>query len=263
MNTAVLALRLLRRDWRAGELRLLATALVIAVASVTSVGFFTDRIERAMQRQAAEVLAADLRLDSRHPLDSALSGEAQRRGLDTAETVSFPSVVLHQGATQLVQAKAVTPGYPLRGKLVIRDSATGEDQPTDAIPEPGEVWLEDRLLPLLGLTIGDSVKLGRMTFTVGRIIAYEPDRASNLFQLAPRVMFNTADLSATGLLGPASRLPRIVHRPSLFFTSTSGLPHSVCSGCSAKIPSLKAKHNSKNKQNIRVIIMVKTSLKVT
>ena len=206
MNTLQLALRLLRRDWRAGELRLLLTALVIAVASVTSVGFFTDRIERAMQRQATEVLAADLRLDSRQALPGPLLDEARRLGLRTAETVSFPSVVLNDGATQLVQAKAVSPGYPLRGRLLTRTSAIGEDLVSETIPAPGEAWLEDRLLPLLGLELGDRFKLGQLSFTVSRLISYEPDRAANLFQLAPRVMFNRADLEATGLLGPASRV---------------------------------------------------------
>ncbi len=206
MNTVSLALRLLRRDWRAGELRLLLTALVIAVASVTSVGFFTDRIERAMQRQAAEVLAADLRLDSRQAIDSDFARTARQRGLQTAQIVSFPSVVLNNGMTQLVQAKAVSAGYPLRGRLVTRDTTTGEDQPTDQIPAPGEAWLEDRLLPLLDLKIGDRFRLGQQSFTVSRLISYEPDRASNLFQLAPRVMINRQDLDATGLLGPASRV---------------------------------------------------------
>ncbi|MCU7851896.1 MAG: FtsX-like permease family protein [Candidatus Thiodiazotropha sp. (ex Monitilora ramsayi)] len=206
MKAWSLALKLLRRDWRAGELRLLVTALVIAVASVTSVGFFTDRIERAMQRQAAEVLAADLRLDSSQPLDEKLLQAADQRQLRSAQTVGFPSVVLNDGNTQLVQVKAVTQTYPLRGRLLIRESTTGENLPTQDIPLPGEVWLEERLLPLLGLDIGDTIKLGQLQFHVSRVITYEPDRASNLFQLAPRVMINRSDLAATGLLGPASRV---------------------------------------------------------
>jgi putative ABC transport system permease protein len=206
MKDLLLALRMLRRDWRAGELRLLLIALVIAVASVTSVGFFTDRIERAMQRQASEVLAADLRLDSGQPLGVRFTQEADRLQLRQAGTVTFPSVVLNDGNTQLVQVKAVTPKYPLRGRMTVRDTLGGESRPTQDIPTPGEAWLEERLLPLLGLHIGDSFSLGQMTFRVSRIITYEPDRASNLFQLAPRVMINQADLAATGLLGPASRV---------------------------------------------------------
>ncbi|MES9851817.1 MAG: FtsX-like permease family protein [Candidatus Thiodiazotropha sp. L084R] len=206
MNPLQLALKLLRRDWRAGELRLLATALVIAVASVTAVGFFTDRIERAMARQATEVLAADLRIESNKPVDDALRVEAETRQLQLATTLTFPSVVLNSGNTQLVQVKSVSENYPLRGKLQIRDQVNGETRYANGLPNTGEAWLEERLLPLLELQIGDHFKLGKLEFKVTRIITYEPDRSANLFQLAPRVMISQQDVAATGLLGPASRV---------------------------------------------------------
>ncbi|MEW8311221.1 MAG: FtsX-like permease family protein [Candidatus Thiodiazotropha taylori] len=206
MNPFMLALKLLRRDWRAGELRLLATALVIAVASVTAVGFFTDRIERAMARQATEVLAADLRIESNRRLDEVLSDEAQQRQMRQARTLTFPSVVLNNGNTQLVQVKSVSDNYPLRGKLQVRDQVNGATRYAEEIPGSGEAWLEERLLPLLGLQIGDRFKLGQLEFTLTRIITYEPDRSANLFQLAPRVMINQQDVEKTGLLGPASRV---------------------------------------------------------
>ncbi|MET0091529.1 MAG: FtsX-like permease family protein [Candidatus Thiodiazotropha sp.] len=206
LNPLTLAIRLLRRDWRAGELRLLATALVIAVASVTSVSFFTDRIDRAMEQQASEVLAADLRLTRTEPLPDNLSDEADRSGLTQARTLGFPSVILNGNNTQLVDVKAVSGGYPLRGELQVRDAFDGESHPASGLPAPGEAWLEDRLLPLLGLGIGDTFKLGQSPFQVTRIITYEPDRSSNLFQLAPRVMINRQDVAATGLLGPTSRV---------------------------------------------------------
>ncbi len=206
VNPFTLALRLLRRDWRAGELRLLTTALILAVAAVTSVSFFTDRIDRAMEQQASEVLAADLRLSRTRPLPDNLSDEAQRAGLTQAVTLSFPSVVLNQGNTQLVDVKAVSGGYPLRGQLQVRDAFDAESHPATGLPTQGEAWLEDRLLPLLGLAIGDKFKLGQSQFQVTRIITYEPDRSANLFQLAPRVMINRQDVEATGLLGPASRV---------------------------------------------------------
>ena len=206
MNPLILALKLLRRDWRAGELRLLATALVIAVASVTAVGFFTDRIERAMARQATEVLAADLRIESNRSLDEALSVEAERRQMRQARTLTFPSVVLNRGNTQLVQVKSVSANYPLRGKLQVRDRVNGTTHYAEDLPGSGEAWLEERLLPLLALQIGDRFKLGQLEFTLTRIITYEPDRSANLFQLAPRVMIHQQDVQKTGLLGPASRV---------------------------------------------------------
>lgn len=206
MNLLQFALRLLRRDWRAGELRLLATALVIAVASVTSVGFFTDRIERAMARQASEVLASDIRVESNQPLPESLTQEAEKRQLAQASTLSFPSVILHADATQLVQVKAVSNTYPLRGQMLVRDRVTGNDKIANGVPASGEAWLEERLLPLLGIDIGDEIKVGKSSFRVSRIIVYEPDRSANLFRLAPRLLLPIGDIPETGLLGPASRV---------------------------------------------------------
>ena len=59
--------RMLWRDWRGGELGILAIGLVIAVTSITAVGFFTDRIERGLQLQSAELIGADLVITSSRP----------------------------------------------------------------------------------------------------------------------------------------------------------------------------------------------------
>ena len=111
--------RSLRRDWRSGELRVIGLALMIAVAAVTAVGFFTDRVDRAMRSQASELLAADLVVEAPDPVRAALREEVARRGLDTADTVSFPSVVLHRDLSSLVEVKAVSETYPLRGRMRI------------------------------------------------------------------------------------------------------------------------------------------------
>ena len=206
MNPLVMALRLLKRDWRAGELRLLVAALVIAVGSVTAVGYFTDRVERALARQASEVLAADLVVEwSEKPAD-ALALAARDRGLRTARTLDFPSVVIAGERTQLVQVKGVDTDYPLRGHLRTADGPGDEERVTDGGPPFGEAWAEPRLLALLGLELGESFKLGDMAFRVTRLLTYEPDRAASLFRLAPRVLVSLADLERTGLLGPASRV---------------------------------------------------------
>ncbi|MEW8525750.1 MAG: FtsX-like permease family protein, partial [Candidatus Thiodiazotropha endolucinida] len=167
---------------------------------------FTDRIERAMARQASEVLAADLRVESNQPLPRLLLQEAERRKLTHATTLSFPSVILHRDSTQLVQVKGVSDAYPLRGKMRVRDSVTGAGRVADTVPASGEAWLEERLLPLLGIAIGDEIKVGKRSFRVSRIIVYEPDRSANLFQLAPRLLIPIGDIEETGLLGPASRV---------------------------------------------------------
>ena len=119
-----LALRLLRRDWRSGELYLLAAALILTVAAITAVGFFTDRIETAMQRQGGELLAADLAIDATGPIPASLADEAEQRGLQLARTLTFRSVVFAGETSQLVQVKAVDAGYPLRGELRVNQRSS-------------------------------------------------------------------------------------------------------------------------------------------
>ena len=202
------ALRSLTRDLRSGELRVLALALLVAVASVTAVGFFTDRIGRAVERQAGDVLAADLVASSGFRLPEALVDSIQARDLQMAQHVRFPSVVINErDESQLVAMKAVSNDYPLRGNLQlasINDIATPLAQTTGA-PEPGTVWVDAQLLSALALVPGDTLALGQKTFTVANVLLFEPDRGENAFEFAPRVMINLQDLPASGLLGEGSR----------------------------------------------------------
>ncbi len=201
-----IGLRLLGQEWRSGELYLLTAALVLTVAAITGVGFFTDRIEQAMQRQGGELIAADLVLDGSAPIPDALEQQAQSLGLETARTLEFPSVVLSADGPQLVQVKAVDTAYPLRGELRVQADHAAPAERAAQGPPPGELWLEPRLLHLLDARPGDELGLGETKLKVGRVIAYEPDRGGNLFQLAPRVMISTADIPRTGLVTPASRV---------------------------------------------------------
>ena len=192
--------RMLWRDWRGGELTILAIGLIIAVTSITAVGFFTDRIERGLQMQSAELIAGDLVITSgRSDINDYLT-EARSNDFQVTTTQQFRSVVIASERLQLAEVKAVSDGYPLRGVLRISDTAFGDDEATTGIPAPGELWVEPRLLQLLQLEIGDSVDLGTSTFTIRKFIRYEPDRAGDLFSVAPRVMMNSADLADTGLI---------------------------------------------------------------
>ena len=206
MQALRFAFRLFRRDWRSGELRLLSLALIIAVAAVTAVGFFTNRIERALELQAAEMLAADLVLSSSASLPDSFLTQAESTGLKTATTLGFPSVVLHGDNTQLVNVKAVSPGYPLRGELRTREALGADEVITHSTPETGTLWVESRLLSNLQLSVGEPLQLGDKTFTIARILSRDSGESSNLFRLGPRVMLAQSDIPATGLVTPASRV---------------------------------------------------------
>ncbi|MGZ8980095.1 MAG: ABC transporter permease [Burkholderiaceae bacterium] len=197
------------RDWRAGELRLLAAALVTAVAAVTSVGFLVDRIRLGLERDASQLLGADLVLSSDAPITARLAEQAKAAGLATASTVVFPSMALSErdaDRNALAALKAVSPGYPLRGRLRISDAPGEADQPTREIPAPGEVWVDPQLLQSIGSVIGDRIRLGESTFRISRVIAIEPDRGAQFISFAPRVMLNLADLPATQLIASGSRV---------------------------------------------------------
>ena len=202
--------RTLLRDLRAGELRLLMVAVTLAVAALTSVGFFADRLQGGLQRDALQLLGGDVVVASDNPTPQAFVDKAQALGLQTAGTMGFPTMGrasdAQGGASKLVALKSVAAGYPLRGTLKVADAPGAAEQATRDIPAPGEVWVDAPLLDALGLAMGDQLLLGDAQLRIARIIVIEPDRGAGFMSFAPRVMLNAADVPATGLVQPASRI---------------------------------------------------------
>ncbi|MGH8711699.1 MAG: ABC transporter permease, partial [Burkholderiales bacterium] len=172
MKLFTLSLRMLSRDWRSGELRVLAAALVIAVASVTTVGFFADRVQRALSDEANLLLGADLVLASDRPIQKDFEEQAKRSGLRVTRTLKFPSMVLHADTGQLTEIKAADAGYPLRGKLhTVPQSGAPK---SNALPEQGSVWVDLRLASRFGFKVGDPIELGNARFRISAVITEEP-----------------------------------------------------------------------------------------
>src|SRR5690606_17976168 len=211
MRTLRLALRMMLRDLRAGELHLLGLAILIAVASLTSVGFLADRVGRALDREANQLLGGDLLLRADRPWPDAFAEEAGRRGPRPTTTVLFPSMASTAEAAQLTGVKVVAEDYPLRGAVRIAPGPNRPDEVAGRAPAPGEVWLDERLFAELGVAADDRIGLGEVEFRVGAMLTFESDRGANFFSLLPRAMFNAADLPATGLLGPGSRATWRLH----------------------------------------------------
>lgn len=199
-------MRALRRDWRSGELLLLAGALLIAVAAVSSVGFLADRVAGALQRDSAQMLGADLVIRASDPLPEQFVDKARQLSLKTASTVQFPSMVSHGQRSHLVALKAVSPEYPLRGALRVTVSPGGSGEPAPGGPEAGTVWVDAQILDMLGAAIGDFLEVGDASLRIAQIITHEPDRGLRFINVAPRVMLAAADLPSTGLLAPGSRV---------------------------------------------------------
>jgi putative ABC transport system permease protein len=205
-----LGLRSLWRDLRAGELRLLVVAVTLAVAALTAVGFFADRIKGGLQRDARALIGGDAVVSSDKPTPEAVLAKIKELGLQSVGNVGFPTMARateeQGGASKLVALKAVEAGYPLRGQLQVSTAADQPMQPTRDIPAPGNVWVDAGLLDALSLKVGDRLLMGASTLRVDRIIVVEPDRGAGFMSFAPRVMMNAKDLPATALIQPASRI---------------------------------------------------------
>lgn len=204
------ALRMTARDWRAGELRFLLIALVVAVAALTSVGFFVDRMHSGLQRDANQLLGADLVVNADQPISDAWRREARRRGLDLAETVAFPSMAIagegDSSRSQLASVKAVSPGYPLRGNLKVATQSGGKEMATRNTPVAGTVWVDPGILSALHVAPGARITLGDRQLTIARVIVVEPDRGAAFMNFAPRVMLSLEDLPSTKLIQNGSRV---------------------------------------------------------
>ena len=207
-NLLRLAMRLLKRDWHGGELRLLSLALVMSVTSVTGIALFTDRLEKALLLESANMLAADRIVSGRGTLPVEVLEEGQSRGLRTAETLSFTSMAFSESGNLLVAAKAVTDNYPLRGDVIIADAPFVRGSPIQSGPPQGEVWLESRALPALGIEVGDSVSVGEAELNVSKIIITEPDRSGGglVDNAGPRLMLHMDDVETTNVVQLGSRI---------------------------------------------------------
>jgi putative ABC transport system permease protein len=205
-GTVKLAWKLLARDWRAGELTVLVIALLVAVTSLTGVAFLTDRVGQAVEMRAAESLAGDLRLGSTRPISGKYAAMAEQSGLRTARVTSMPSVVFAGEANTLAAIRAVTDGYPLRGKLKISQRLLGKASETDAIPGPGEAWASPRLMARLGAGTGIELEVGGALLKLTRVLDFRPDEGWSFVDLAPTLLINETDLQATQLIQPGSRV---------------------------------------------------------
>jgi putative ABC transport system permease protein len=209
-SVTALAWRQTVRDFRAGELRLLAVAVLLAVAALTAVGFFADRLNGGLARDARQLLGGDAVVASDQPPKPELVAKATELGLRTASHVTFPSMArapdANGGTARLVAVKAVSESYPLRGRLRVRAAADAEPEDASSAPAPGTAWVDAAVLDALQLRLGDALLLGDATLRIARIITFEPDRGAGFVNFSPRVMLSEADLPATGLIQPASRV---------------------------------------------------------
>ena len=203
------AWRQMRRDLKAGDVRILLAALTLAVLAVTAIGFVTDRAQRALAMQANQLLGGDAVVRSATPIEGPIAEAAAADGLQQASTVGLNSMIrVGRGNSvrlQLGELLALGEGFPLRGAFTIAD-AQGAETLAASVPAPGTAWLSRAGAQTLGAAIGDTVAVGQLELRLAALVTAEPDAALDYFNVAPRVFLNLADLPATGLVQEGSRM---------------------------------------------------------
>jgi putative ABC transport system permease protein len=200
-----------RRDWRERDVRVVLSALIIAVATVATIALFASQLQRTLVTSASSFLAADRQLEAENgrEIPEAWMQEASDRGLNTARMVEFSTMVYGDDNFQLVSVKAVNDGYPLRGQVEIQEGTDAPRQTLSSGPRPGEVWVNPRLLRLLELGVGDTLAVGNRELTISGLLVREPDGGFRMSSLAPRVMMHASDVAATEVIQEGSRVEYI------------------------------------------------------
>ena len=198
----------LKKFWSevfSGDLLILFLSIVLAVTSISSVGFLGDRLKSSMQMQASSILGADLVLRSATKIDSKYLDLAAANDLDSAEMSTFLSMIITEDDNLLTSIKAVTASYPLRGELKIVNSQGAKIKHFGS-PEPGNIWIERKVLETLELMELDKVSIGNKNFIVEGIIEDYPDRNSSFVGFYPVAIVNINDVDAMGVIQTGSRV---------------------------------------------------------
>jgi len=202
------------RNWRAGRWRLMVVAVALAVAALTAVGFFADRLQGGLARDAGALLGGDAVVRSDEQPPQAILDLAVASGLATSTSIRFPTMArapdAFGGEARLVSLKTTDQRYPLRGNLRVADGTTeallSTDRAVSGGPPVGQAWADASLLESLNITVGDSILLGTTELKMTQVITLESDRGGGFMSFSPRLMINAQDIEATGLVQPASRV---------------------------------------------------------
>ena len=201
-----IAFRIFSRDWKRGDLLNLIFAMALAMASVSVIYLIIDRVESATNRQASDVLGADLVITSPKPINPEWLTKAEELSLTRADVVEFASVLSGNDKLQLSAVKAVSSNYPLKGRIEIADTPYSKVSVVQGHPAKGQIWVEPRILAVLQAEKGQKVELGYIDMTIAGAIMLQPGQGSTLFNIAPTAIIALNDLAATKIIQPGSRV---------------------------------------------------------
>ncbi|MEM9523268.1 MAG: FtsX-like permease family protein [Pseudomonadota bacterium] len=200
------AARIAWRELRGGSkgFRIFLICLALGVAAIAAVGMVRESVRQGLMREGATLLGGDAEMEFTYRF----AAKDELAWMETvapaySAVVDFRSmaVVEQNGQVErgLTQVKSVDAAYPLIGAVELAPSMSL----AEALQGNGAAM--DRILAdRLGLTAGDSFRLGTNDFTLRAIIEREPDGAGDGFRLGPRTLVRTNALDGSGLLEPGT-----------------------------------------------------------
>jgi putative ABC transport system permease protein len=202
----MLAFKLLLRNWRSGELKLLSISLVLAVAVLSGISIFTNRLDTSLRLQSNAILGADSTIESPTAIPKVWAEQASAAQVKSSNVTTFESMLYAGDEMILASVKAVGERFPLRGEVEISEkpfSTNAKDTSlANGVPLSGEVWLDSRLFASLHLKIGDRVQVGERQMRASKVLIREPEQ----FSFNPRLLMNEADLASTKVIQPGGRV---------------------------------------------------------
>lgn len=202
-----MTVREVRSSWR--RLLFFFICIAIGVASIVTLRSVIQSVRGALAHQAREMLGADLLLSSGNPFPPALrtAADVARRDQDVTRVSEAVELITMarpddpaRTVTRLVELRAVDATFPIRGAIRL-----GEGTYRHALLEQHGALVRPEVLAQLGLSVGDSLRIGDASFTIRGVVTAEPNRNLGNFSVGPRVFIDRADLPATGLLSVGSR----------------------------------------------------------
>ncbi|MET1255938.1 ABC transporter permease [Aliikangiella maris] len=201
-----IALRIFKRDWHRGDLLVLLFAMCISMASISVIYLIIDRIESATEREAADILGADLVISSPQEINPQWLSLAQELNLEQALSVEFSSVLFANDKLQLSSIKAVSDNYPLKGRVEIADTPYAQNRLMNRAPDSGKIWVEPRIFNMLEIQSNQAIELGYANFQFAGVLMLKPGQGNTLFNVSPSAIINVKDLPTTQVIQPGSRI---------------------------------------------------------
>lgn len=194
-----MALRDVRKNL--SRLLLFVSSIVVGIAALVAISSFGENLTKDIDNQAQELLGADLVLENNKPIGAQ---EVDSMAIKTAAEINFASMVAFpsSGDSRLTQVRALEGDFPFYGKL----ETIPADAESDFRSGGKKALVEKTLMAQFNAEVGDSIKVGIVTFLIVGELQKVPGQTGITATVAPAVYIPMAYLQETGLVQLGSRV---------------------------------------------------------